>query len=118
MRACPTIAGLIAVGVIVDAPATGATRAAAGVPKLAAAVSLENKRQAPLLHFEIVTPARDKLPETIIGKLERPLAPGEAARLPLTGGKGCVFEARWAFEDIKDSGDVDLCNDAHIVLVD
>jgi hypothetical protein len=116
MRARLAIVGLIVAGF--GAPAIGAPKPRTAPLKLAAAVNLENKRQVSLLNFEIVMPARDKTPETIVGKLEKPLAAGGAASLPLTGGKGCVFEARWAFEDIKDSGDVDLCNDAHIVLVD
>lgn len=99
-------------------PAVGAPKERPIAPKLAAAVNLENKRPVPLLHFEIVMPAKDKDPEVVVGKLGEPLGAGGAASFPLAGGKGCMFEARWAFEDFKDSGEVDLCNDAHIVLVD
>lgn len=86
--------------------------------KVAAAVNLENKRPVSLLRFEIVMQGVDKTPETIVGKLEKPLGSGQSASFPLTGATGCLFQARWAFEDINDVGDVDLCNDAHIVLVD
>lgn len=101
-------------------PALGAAKArfAPPPPKLATAVNLENKRPLSLLKFEIVMPARDKAPEVIVVKLEKPLQTGESASLPLTGATGCMFEARWKFEDADDSGAVDLCNDAHIVLVD
>jgi hypothetical protein len=116
MRASLAIVGLVAAGI--GAPAVGEPKPRTAAPKLAAAVNLENKRPLALLNFEIVMPARDKTPETIVGKLDRPLAAGGTTRFPLSGGDGCVFEARWAFEDVKDAGDVDLCNDAHIVLVD
>lgn len=126
------IAGLIAIGCAT--PAFGATKKhAAQSPKLAAAVNLENKRLVSLLSFEIVMlgkdrpgkrpadkkpPGKDEKPETIVGKLEKPLPAGQSASLPLNGAKGCLFEARWKFEDADDAGAVDLCNDAHIVLVD
>jgi hypothetical protein len=109
MKVNLAVVGLLAAGVAV--PAFGA-------PKPAAAVNLENRRRAPLLNFEIVVPARDKTPEIVVGKLDKPLVAGGKASFPLNGGDGCIFEARWAFEDFKDAGDVDLCNDAHIVLVD
>ena len=116
MRLRLAIVGVVAFAA--GAPACGAPTARPMAAMLAATVSLENKRQAPLLNFEIVMPARDKATETIVGRLGRPLAAGAAASFPLTGASGCTFEARWAFEDVKDSGDVDLCNDARIVLVD
>jgi hypothetical protein len=97
-------------------------------PKLALAVNLENKRLIALLSFEIVMPAKaapgkaatgkDTASETIVAKLEKPLSPGASASLPLLNASGCVFEARWRFEDASDAGPVDLCSDAHIVLVD
>jgi hypothetical protein len=111
------IAGLLALGSVSPAAGVGKARLAPA-PKLAAAVNLENKRLVSLLSFEIVMPAKDKAPETVVGKLEKPLSAGASASLPLTGAKGCLFEARWKFEDANDSGAVDLCNDAHIVLVD
>jgi hypothetical protein len=114
MKAIFAIAGVIAIG----APAMGAPGPRPITLKLAVAVNLENKRSAPLLEFEIVLPAKDKTPEIVIGKLDKPLAAGAATSFPLTGGRGCLYQARWAFEDFKDAGDVDLCNDAHIVLVD
>ena len=110
------VAMLAAHGPAQARPKSGQSRAAA--PKPAATVNIENKRPVPLLSFEIVTPGKDKEPEVIVGKLEKPLPPGASASFPLEGAQGCAFLARWSFEDIKDSGDVDLCNDAHIVLVD
>lgn len=115
MRECSAIVGVVAICFCTPA---AAAKPRPGTLKLARAVSLENRRAAPLLNFEIVTPAKDDAPETLVGKLARPLAAGESASFPLNGGTGCVFRARWAFDDIKDSGDVDLCNDAHIVLID
>ena len=87
-------------------------------PKLATSVNIENKRPAPLLSFEVVMPGKDKQAEVVVGKLDQPLPPGGATSFPLVGAHGCAFLARWTFADIKDSGDIDLCNDAHIVLVD
>lgn len=116
MRVVPFVVGILAAGL--SAPAAGGREPQSIAPKLAATVNLENKRGLPLLHFEIVVPARDNAPEIVVGKLAQPLAAGETARVPLAGGSGCRFEARWAFEDVKDAGDVDLCNDARIVLVD
>ena len=116
------LAGLVALGLAT--PALGAAKPRSPPrPKLATAVNLENKRNISLLSFEVVMPGKDlpsknKTPETIVGKLEKPLGAGESASLPLTGAKGCVFEARWKFADVGDSGAVDLCNDARIVLVD
>ena len=107
--------GVVAVGV---AQAAGATKLRSPSPKLAQTVNLENQRPVSLKSFEIVMTSRDKTPETVVGKLDKPLAAGARAQFPLIGAKGCLFEARWAFDDAKDSGDVDLCNDAHIVFAD
>lgn len=120
MKVNLAIVGLVAALV---APAFGAPRPQAYgtkpvASKLAAAVSLENRRRVQLLSFEIVASRKDKTPETVIGRLEKPLASGASASFPLNGAKGCDFEARWVFADMQDSGDVDLCNEAHIVLVD
>jgi hypothetical protein len=103
------------------APAAGRPRMQRAIPPpvLANEVSLENRRKTPLINFEIVMPGRDKVPEVVVGKIEKPLASGDATKFPLQGASGCAFEVRWAFEDnIRDAGDIDLCNDAHIVLVD
>ncbi len=102
-------------------PATGRPKTAASrstAPRTAASVNIDNRRPVPLLSFEIVMAGKDTQPEVIVGKLEKPLPPGGATNFPLVGARGCAFLARWSFEDIKDSGDVDLCADAHIVLVD
>ncbi|MCC3246919.1 hypothetical protein LG047_16615 [Methylocystis sp. WRRC1] len=108
-------AGALALG---GAPASATPKPKPAAPRPATSVNLENKRPVSLLNFEIVMRAADKTPETIVGKIDKPLAAGASATFPLNGAKGCMFEARWAFEDLKDSGDIDLCNDAHIVLVD
>ncbi|KAF0211661.1 MAG: hypothetical protein FD139_1178 [Methylocystaceae bacterium] len=101
------------------AQAVGATKPRTAPAKLAQTVDLENQRPVPLKSFEIVMAAKNKTaPEAIVGKLDQPLAAGGRTRFPITGARGCRFEARWAFDDAKDSGDVDLCNDAHIVFAD
>jgi hypothetical protein len=82
-------------------------------------VTLENKRRVALQSFEIVMAGRAApLAEIIVGRLDKPLPAGESVSLPLDKPKGCLFEARWKFEDADDGGAVDLCNGAHIVLVD
>ena len=106
---------IAAVGV---AQAVGATKPRTAPSKLAQAVNLENRRLVPLKSFEIVMTAKDKTTEIIVGKIDKPVAAGARAQFPITGAKGCLFQARWAFDDAKDSGDVDLCNDAHIVFAD
>ena len=106
---------IAAVGVV---QADGAMKPRPAPSKLALAVNLENHRLVPLKSFEIVMTARNKTSETIVGKIDKPLAAGGHAQFPIAGAKGCLFEARWAFDDAKDSGDVDLCNDAHIVFAD
>ncbi len=83
-----------------------------------AMVTLENKRAVALQSFLIVMAGAGRSPEIIVGKLEKPLPAGEKIDMKLEKPKGCVFEARWKFEDADDVGAVDLCNDAHIVLVD
>ena len=92
-------------------------------PETPTAITLENKRQLALQRFEIVMAGKaslDKasLGEIIVGKLDKPLPGGETVTLPLDKPKGCLFEARWKFEDADAGGAVDLCNEAHIVLVD
>jgi hypothetical protein len=86
--------------------------------KTVSIVNLENKRQVSLVSFEIVAPAKDATPEAVIGKLEKALSAGESVDVPLLNPKGCIFEARWKFEDANDAAPVDLCSEAHIVLVD
>lgn len=104
-----------------SAPATVRARTHRSIPAPTPAneVSLENRRGTPLLNFEIIMPGRDKTTEVVVGRIEKPLASGAATKFPLQGASGCAFEARWTFGDnIRDAGEIDLCNDAHIVLVD
>lgn len=114
------IIGFLAIATAAPAAAGKAhtTRAQAAPARVASAINLENRRPVSLLRFEIVMQGAAKLPETIVGKLDKPLGSGQSASFPLTGATGCLFQARWAFEDVNDAGDVDLCNDARIVLVD
>jgi hypothetical protein len=113
------VAGFLAVGCAVGAVASPKTkRTAWAKPKIATAVNVENKRLKSLLTFELIAQGKDKKSDTIVGRLEKPLAGGASVSVLLTGAKGCVFEARWKFEDVDDSGTVDLCKDAHIVLID
>ncbi|WP_442756365.1 hypothetical protein ACNHKD_07035 [Methylocystis sp. JAN1] len=116
MRAVSAIVGVMAL--CAAAPVHGAAETLLKTLKLAAAVNLENKRPVALLQFEIVSPAREKTPEVVVGRLEKPLAAGASASLPLSGAEGCAYQARWAFEDFTDAGEVDLCGNAHIILVD
>jgi hypothetical protein len=112
---------LLAFGVAVDA-------APKRSPQAPTAVTLENKRRVALQSFEIVMAGKSlagadsaRMPssaEIIVGKLDKPLLAGESVSLQLDKPKGCLFEARWKFEDADDGGAVDLCGDAHIVLVD
>jgi hypothetical protein len=117
MRSCLAIAGLIAMACAT--PAFGAPKKRPPTPqKLSEAVNLENKRAIALLSFEILSPGKGKSEELLVVRLDKPLAAGQSTSLSLHGAKGCLFEARWKFADLADSGSVDLCTDAHIVLVD
>jgi hypothetical protein len=120
MRTVLAVVGMMALGAGPPGGAAGPRpiQVELAQAKLAAAVNLENKRPVPLLNFEIVSPARDRTPEIVVGRLDGPLAAGASASLPLSGGEGCLYQARWAFEDFTDAGDVDLCGNARIVLVD
>lgn len=118
------LAGFILFGLALAAGgALAAAKRRAPRPETPAAVTLENKRRIALQSFEIVMAGRAStgaasVAETVVGKLDKPLPAGETVSLPLEKPKGCLFEARWKFEDAEDVGAVDLCNDAHIVLVD
>ncbi len=81
-------------------------------------VTLENKRSVALQSFEIIMTGKGLSTGIVIGKLDKPLLAGESVSMKLEKPKGCLFEARWKFEDADDAGAVDLCSDAHIVLVD
>lgn len=111
-------AALMATACAAGAIASPKSKGSATKPNSATAVNVENKRPKPLLTFEIVMSVKDSKSDTIVGKLERPLAAGESVSVPLIGARGCVFQARWKFEDVDDVGTVNLCSDAHIVLVD
>jgi hypothetical protein len=106
---------------VVAAP-IGATKAA---PKRDAerrepppVVTLENKRSVSLQSFTIAKKGSGPAPELIVAKLDKPLPAGEKADLKLERATGCLFQARWKFDDADDAGALDLCNDAHIVMVD
>lgn len=116
MRFCFAMIGALVVGGAAPIDAS-AQQQGAGV-RLAPAVNIENKRPVALQRFEIVMARKGRAEDRIVGRLDRPLPAGASARFLLIGAKGCQFLAQWAFDDIKDAGDVDLCNDAHIILVD
>ncbi len=118
------LAGFVLFGLALSAcGAVAAAKRRAPRAETPTAVTLENKRRVALQSFEIVmsggtSSGAASLAEIIVGKLDKPLPAGETVSLPLDKPKGCLFEARWKFEDADDVGPVDLCNDAHIVLVD
>ena len=118
------LAGFVLFGLALSARGADAAPKRRGPrPETPIAITLENKRRVALQSFEIVMAGKPysgdaSVAEIIVGKLDRPLPGGETVSLPLDKPKGCLFEARWKFEDADDGGAVDLCNDAHIVLVD
>ena len=118
------LAGFVLFGLALSARGADAAPKRRGPrPETPIAITLENKRRVALQSFEIVMAGKAysgdaSLAEIIVGKLDRPLPGGETVSLPLDKPKGCLFEARWKFEDADDGGAVDLCNEAHIVLVD
>jgi hypothetical protein len=112
------LASLLAVSCAAGAIASSRIKETAPAKlKTPTAVNVDNKRHKSLLTFEIMmatTNGQDK----IVGRLERPLAAGKSMSVRLKGALGCNFRARWKFDDVDDSGTVDLCSDAHIVLID
>ena len=117
------LAGLLAFGYALLL--CGETLAAAPKPrarqKPPPSVTLENKRRVALQSFEIVMSGPHPLrhpPTKNRRQARQALASGDSVSVRLDKPKGCLFEARWKFEDADDAGPVDLCNDAHIVLVD
>jgi hypothetical protein len=112
------LALLFCAAIALSAPAQAAAKGETRRQKPPPAVTLENKRSIALQSFVIVMAGIGAAPETIIGKLDKPLPAGEKADVKLDRPKGCLFEARWTFEDADDAGALDLCNDGHIVLVD
>ncbi|HEY8138852.1 MAG TPA: hypothetical protein VIF61_13495 [Methylocystis sp.] len=117
------LAGFVLFGLALPTCGADAAPKRGAPPETPTAVTLENKRRVALQSFEIVMAGKAysgsaSLAEIIVGKLERPLPGGETVSLTLDKPKGCLFEARWKFEDADDGGAVDLCNGAHIVLVD
>jgi hypothetical protein len=117
MSARLIVAGLIALFCV--SPSLARPKGGKVAPRPAArSVNIENKRVVALLSFEILTPPEDAKEGVVLGKLEKPLDGGQSISLSLPNATGCVFEARWRFEDAKDQGSVDLCSDAHIVLID
>lgn len=115
------LAGFVIFGLalpVCAAVASAGPKRRAPAPESPIAVTLENKRRLALQSFEIVMAVKATLAEIIVAKLDKPLQAGETVNLPLDKPRGCLFEARWKFEDADDGGAVDLCAGAHIVLVD
>lgn len=97
--------------------AAGAADAAprAKKPRAPSSIELINQRALPLETFALATM---EAPDKPLAKISKPLAPGAKIRLRVVRAKGCLFVARWKFEDAGDEAEVDLCNDPKIVLTD
>lgn len=55
-------------------------------------------------------------PRPPVAKLAQAVNLENQCLAPLKSFEGRLFKARWIFDDAKDSGDVDLCDDPHIVV--
>lgn len=103
----------VALAALAASPSAAAPRARK--PRPPSAVEVVNQRKTALQAFELATrDAQDKP----LAKIAAPLASGAQTRLRIAHAKSCVYVARWKFEDAGDEAEVDLCNDAKIVLTD
>lgn len=98
------------------APAKPATKPVAKAKTLTAKVT--NKRSVAVRSLQFIPAEEEVLPENI---LKTPLAKGKTVTIPVTGPKGeCNFIIVGEYEDGLEiaGGEVNLCKDNTIVLVD
>jgi hypothetical protein len=94
-----------------------AAPAAAQTAKPPAQIKITNMRAAPLTTFEIATPGEQS---RLVGKLDKPLAPGKSASVKLTKPAGCTYLVLAKFSDDaeSDAESMDLCRDRVIRLTE
>ncbi len=95
----------------------GAAPALAQKAKPPTQITVHNLRTAPLTTFEIAT-AGDQ--PRLVGKLTRPLAPGQRITIKLSKPVGCSYYvlARFGDEAESDADGMDLCKDKVIRLTE
>jgi uncharacterized iron-regulated membrane protein len=99
-------------------PAKARAKAKAKTPagkKVPSAVSIENKSHSTLKSLKISLPGEQG---KTVGKLDKEVVAGKAARVVLKGANGCEYKVIWELEDGPGEGDVDLCGDHKIVVTD
>jgi hypothetical protein len=82
-----------------------------------AQITVTNMRSAPLTMFEIATTGEQP---RLVGKLLKPLAPGESAAVKLSKATGCSYYvlAKFGDEVETDAEGMDLCRDRVIRLTE
>lgn len=83
--------------------------------KVPSAVSIENKSHSTLKSLQISLPGEQG---KTVGKLDKEVLAGKAARVVLKGAKGCEYKVAWELEEGPGEGDVDLCGDHKIVVTE
>jgi hypothetical protein len=104
------VAGVVLAGA---APAWAQARQ----PRAPAELTIINARSVALTQFEIATSGDNP---RLVGRLQRPLAPGQQTKLRLTRPSGCSYFVLARFEDESenDSDGLNLCGERQIRLTD
>ncbi len=107
-----TVALVLAAGGLLATPAL-AQRA----PRPPAEITVINARQVPLTMLEIATTGDQP---RLVGKLERPLAPGQQTRIRLTRPTGCSYFvlARFSDDSESEADGLNLCGEQQLRLTD
>jgi hypothetical protein len=112
MKTLPVLAlsAIAALAVILPAQAQRTARAPGEITVI-------NARTVALTAFEIATSGENP---RLVGKLSKPLAPGQSVKLKLTRPTGCSFFVLARFEDESenDSEGTNLCGENQIRLTD
>lgn len=112
-----TVSGLTCAAALVLAGLAGTAPAAAQGSKPQSSITVTNGRTAMLTVLEIAsTGANPKL----VGKIDKPLAPGKSIKIALKGAKGCEYYVLARFDDDSEANadDMDLCREKTIRLTE
>ncbi|PTM38602.1 hypothetical protein [Bosea sp. 124] len=108
------VTGLLGIGVGLLSAALPAMAQGAKPP---AQITIKNMRSAPLTTFEIATGGDQP---RLVGKIAKPLAPGQSVAVKLNKPAGCSYFVLAKFgDDVEsDAEDMNLCKDKIIRLTE
>lgn len=91
--------------------------ASAQQPRPPGQIKITNMRSALLTTFEIATTGEQP---RLVGKLSKPLAPGQSTSIRLNRPAGCAYYVLARFDDAaeSDADSMDLCRERVIRLID